>query len=156
MILIRHDMIMSLTRSFFDAGRGSVSDGVFFPSTRNVYETVHDCHECQWIYTRGVCLLCPLIMSEKVAIVVGASRGIGATVAITLAAHHYRVVVAAKSKAGGKLPGTLDEVVAKIQQQGRMALPKECDVRNEVHLTQWCFSCVFAHWRGLLVFLPSL
>ncbi len=80
-----------------------------------------------------------LIMSAPVAIVVGASRGIGAAVAVTLASHGFRVVVAAKSKtAGGPLPGTLDDVVVTIQQLGGIALPKECDVRKEVQTNMWC------------------
>jgi NAD(P)-dependent dehydrogenase (short-subunit alcohol dehydrogenase family) len=60
----------------------------------------------------------------KVAIVTGASRGVGAATAIALAAQGCRVVCAARSTdaAPKRLPGTIDAVVADIEAAGGTAL----------------------------------
>jgi len=59
----------------------------------------------------------------KVAIVTGASRGVGATLAVALAAEGCLVACAARSTrhAPRKTPGTLDETVARAREAGAAA-----------------------------------
>jgi citronellol/citronellal dehydrogenase len=61
-----------------------------------------------------------MILQGKVAIVTGASRGVGAAVAVALAAEGCRVACAARSTADApkRTPGTLDETVARAQAAG--------------------------------------
>src|SRR5215471_16845660 len=68
----------------------------------------------------------------RVAIVTGASRGIGKALAIRLAREGADVVVAAKSEQSTeKLPGSVHETADAIRALGRRALPVPTDVRNE-------------------------
>jgi NAD(P)-dependent dehydrogenase (short-subunit alcohol dehydrogenase family) len=71
-------------------------------------------------------------MSNKVAVVTGASRGIGKRVAIDLAGKGYDVVCTARSSAAspGKLEGTIDETASLIEQAGTKAMPVALDVRD--------------------------
>jgi citronellol/citronellal dehydrogenase len=70
--------------------------------------------------------------SPKVAIITGASRGIGRAIALGLAEDGWRVVVAAKSIASTeKLPGSIHTVVQEIATAGGEALPIQVDVRDE-------------------------
>jgi NAD(P)-dependent dehydrogenase (short-subunit alcohol dehydrogenase family) len=70
-------------------------------------------------------------LNGKVAFVAGASRGIGATVAASLAAAGAAVVVAARSERQGRLPGTIGSVADAITAAGGRALPVACDVTSE-------------------------
>jgi NAD(P)-dependent dehydrogenase (short-subunit alcohol dehydrogenase family) len=72
-------------------------------------------------------------MSRRVALVTGASRGIGRQVSIDLARRGFDVVCAARSSAGqhGALPGTVDETAEQVRKAGRRALAVAIDVRDE-------------------------
>lgn len=70
-------------------------------------------------------------LAGKVAFVAGASRGIGATIAKSLAAVGVSVAVAARSEQLGKLPGTIGSVADGIVASGGRALPVACDVTSE-------------------------
>lgn len=72
-----------------------------------------------------------LPLAGKVAFVAGASRGIGATVAVALAQAGASVAVAARSEQQGKLPGTIGSVAQRITAAGGHALPVACDVTDE-------------------------
>jgi NAD(P)-dependent dehydrogenase (short-subunit alcohol dehydrogenase family) len=71
-------------------------------------------------------------MSNKVAVVTGASRGIGKRVSIDLAGKGYDVVCTARSSSAspGKLEGTIDETAALVEKAGAKAMPVALDVRD--------------------------
>ncbi|TQS33868.1 hypothetical protein Golomagni_05773 [Golovinomyces magnicellulatus] len=81
-------------------------------------------------------------MSKPVALIVGASRGIGRQVAIDIAANGYRVVVAAKTVSDPSKPlpknpnpksqeSTITTVTQEIRNAGGEATPIQVDVRSE-------------------------
>lgn len=70
-------------------------------------------------------------LDGKVAIVTGASRGIGRNMAVALADAGCAVVVAARSvEENPKLPGTIHAVAARIAASGGRALALACDVTS--------------------------
>ena len=70
---------------------------------------------------------------NPVALVTGASRGIGRRLCIDLAAAGWDVVCAARStrEVGSRLPGTVDETAAAVEAAGRRAMPVGLDVQDE-------------------------
>jgi len=72
-------------------------------------------------------------MTNPVAVVTGASRGIGKQLCADLAAAGYNVVCAARSTADHPtaLPGTVDETAELVRAYGRTAMPVALDVRDE-------------------------
>ena len=73
-------------------------------------------------------------MSETpVAIVTGASRGIGRYIALALAREGMDIVCAARStrNAPSKLAGTIEETASEVEALGRRALAVPCDIRQE-------------------------
>ncbi|MBI5252322.1 MAG: SDR family NAD(P)-dependent oxidoreductase [Desulfomonile tiedjei] len=76
-------------------------------------------------------------LEEKVAIVTGASRGIGKAIAVGLAREGASVVLAARSeiaRADG-LAGTIHETATAIEELGGKVLPVKCDVTDEASVT---------------------
>jgi len=74
-------------------------------------------------------------MQGKVAIITGASRGIGRALALGLAGAGCHIVVAAKSvESTENLPGSIHSVVAEIEALGGQALPVQVDVRDEAQI----------------------
>lgn len=74
-------------------------------------------------------------LSNKVALITGASRGIGRQVALTLAGEGASVVVAAKTeRPKSSLPGTIHETVSMIEAAEGKALAVRCDVRKDEDL----------------------
>ncbi len=70
-------------------------------------------------------------LQGRVAIVTGASRGIGRAIALGLAREGCDVVVAAKStESTEKLPGSIFTVAAEVEALGARALPVRVDVRD--------------------------
>lgn len=69
---------------------------------------------------------------QRVAIITGASRGIGRALAVGLAADGWGVVIAAKSvESSERLPGSIHTVAKEIETAGGQALPVQIDVRDE-------------------------
>lgn len=71
-------------------------------------------------------------LENRVAIVTGASRGVGRAVALALAREGCNLVLASKTvEPDPRLPGTLPEVAAAVQALGRRAEVVKTDVRYE-------------------------
>jgi 3-oxoacyl-[acyl-carrier protein] reductase len=72
-------------------------------------------------------------LEGRVAIVTGASRGIGKRLCADLAVAGYDVVCTARtsSAAPGRLPGTVDETAALVERAGRRAMPVALDIQDE-------------------------
>src|SRR6516225_6039403 len=70
-------------------------------------------------------------LQGRVAIVTGASRGIGRALALGLAQHGCHVVIAAKStQSTDRLPGSIFTVAQEVEALGVQALPVQVDVRD--------------------------
>src|SRR5216683_6323546 len=70
-------------------------------------------------------------LKDRVAIITGASRGIGRALALGLAAHGCHIVVAAKSvESSERLPGSIHTVAKEVEALGVSALPIQIDVRD--------------------------
>src|SRR4051812_30641772 len=77
----------------------------------------------------------PIDLTDRVAIVTGASRGIGRAIALGLAKAGCRVVVAAKStESTEKLPGSIHTVAAEVEALGGQALAVQVDLRDEAQI----------------------
>jgi len=70
-------------------------------------------------------------LGGKVAIVTGATRGIGKAIAIDFAKEGAIVVVTGRSKVDGKLPGTIYETAKEIERNGGKAIAIKCDISLE-------------------------
>jgi citronellol/citronellal dehydrogenase len=72
-------------------------------------------------------------LAQKVAIVTGASRGIGKAIAVGFAGEGASVIVAARTEVqkDKNLPGTIYQTAKEIEDSGGKALPVRCDVTDE-------------------------
>lgn len=79
----------------------------------------------------------------KSALVIGASRGIGRQVAITLSRNGYSVGVAAKTEVSqDSLPGTIHDVVSDITKEGGFAIPIKCNARKSADIEDAVKKCI--------------
>lgn len=75
------------------------------------------------------------ILEGRVAVITGASRGIGKALALRLAQEGADLVVAAKSEQStADLPGSIYETAEAVRALGRRALPVKVDVRQEAEI----------------------
>ncbi|MEE9284527.1 MAG: SDR family NAD(P)-dependent oxidoreductase [Dehalococcoidia bacterium] len=70
-------------------------------------------------------------LQGKVAIITGASRGIGKGIATVMAREGAAVAIAARSETEGRIPGTIYATAEKINAEGGKALAVRCDVSQE-------------------------
>ena len=72
-------------------------------------------------------------LEGKVAIITGASRGVGKNIALEMAKEGADIVVAARTEQvrDPKLPGTIFETAEELRALGRRALPLRTDVTDE-------------------------
>ena len=72
-------------------------------------------------------------LNDKVAIITGASRGVGKNMAMELAREGCHIVVAARTEreADPKLPGTIFSTAEEVRSLGVRALPVRTDVTDE-------------------------
>jgi len=75
-------------------------------------------------------------LEGKVALVTGASRGVGAAAAVALAAAGARVACAARSTAGSpqSTPGTIDETVERVRSAGGEAMAVPTNLADEAQV----------------------
>lgn len=76
-------------------------------------------------------------MKNQVAIITGASRGIGRAIALKLASQGAKLVIVARSeKENEKVSGTIHSVVQEITEAGGTAMAVACDVRDDAALAE--------------------
>lgn len=89
----------------------------------------------------------------KSVLIIGASRGIGRQIALTLGRHGYGVGVAAKTQESSKKsPGTVYSVSEEITGGGGSALPLVCNVRDIGDIDRAVDACIdhFKHLDALV------
>ena len=86
-------------------------------------------------------------MDGMVAIVTGASRGLGRAIAKEYAKEGASVVICARSQSPTGLAGTLDETVADIQSTGGDVLAVACDVTEESQVNEMVRQAVERYGR---------
>ena len=87
-------------------------------------------------------------MTAPVALVTGASRGIGKRLCVDLARAGYDIVCTARSSEDrpGKLPGTIEETAHLVSEEGQRVLPLALDVRDEEAVAKLA-ERVYADWN---------
>ncbi|MGA6206968.1 SDR family NAD(P)-dependent oxidoreductase [Nocardia testacea] len=73
----------------------------------------------------------PHPLQSRIAVVTGASRGIGKGIALELGAAGATVYVTGRSGRPGRLPGTVGETAARIDELGGTGVPVVCDHRDD-------------------------
>ncbi|MEU4840577.1 SDR family NAD(P)-dependent oxidoreductase [Nocardia testacea] len=73
----------------------------------------------------------PHPLQNRIAVVTGASRGIGKGIALELGAAGATVYVTGRSDRPGRLPGTVGETAARIEELGGTGVPVVCDHRDD-------------------------
>ncbi len=86
---------------------------------------------------------------SAVAVVTGASRGIGRHIALALARDGMDIVCAARSTkdAPSKLPGTIEETAEQVEALGGRALAVACDIRDEAQVNAMIVQTIDAFGR---------
>jgi citronellol/citronellal dehydrogenase len=78
-----------------------------------------------------------MTLKDKKIFVTGGSRGIGLSIALRAAADGAKIAIAAKTAdPHPKLPGTIFTAAEEINSAGGVALPIQCDIRDEAQIAQ--------------------
>jgi citronellol/citronellal dehydrogenase len=86
-------------------------------------------------------------LAGRVALVTGASRGIGRATALALGARGAAVVLAARTlEPGGRLPGSLEETARAIRAAGGQALEVACDLGDPGRVAELAETAL--RWKG--------
>ena len=97
----------------------------------------------------------PGTLRDKVAIITGASRGIGAAIALRFAAEGAKVVITARTvQPDGKLPGSLEETAARIRALGAECLCVQADLGDPADRARIVPAAV-AHFGGVDVLVNN-
>jgi len=97
----------------------------------------------------------PGTLRNKVAIITGASRGIGAAIALRFAAEGAKVVITARTvQPDGKLPGSLEETAARIRALGAECLCVQADLGDPADRARIVPAAV-AHFGGVDVLVNN-
>ncbi|MEU7630425.1 SDR family NAD(P)-dependent oxidoreductase [Nocardia sp. NPDC049220] len=73
----------------------------------------------------------PLQLSGKVAVVTGASRGVGKGIALELGAAGATVYLTGRTVSPGPLPGTITDTAAEVTALGGIGIPVRCDHHDD-------------------------
>lgn len=95
------------------------------------------------------------ILTGRVAVVTGASRGIGKGIALELGAAGATVYVTGRSATPGRLPGTVTETAQRIGELGGTGVPVVCDHRDDDAVAE-LFARVRAEHRRLDVLVNNV
>lgn len=91
----------------------------------------------------------PDLLANKVAIITGASRGIGAAIAERFAAEGARVVITARTaEPGGRLPGSLQETAERIRAGGGECFCVTGDLSKDADRERIVTEAL-KHWGGV-------
>jgi citronellol/citronellal dehydrogenase len=78
-----------------------------------------------------------MTLQGKRIFITGGSRGIGLSIALRAARDGASIAIAAKTTdPNPKLPGTIFTAAKEIEAAGGVALPLQCDIRDEVQITE--------------------
>lgn len=94
-------------------------------------------------------------LKNKTVFITGASRGIGKSIGLRLAAEGANIVIAAKSvEENPKLGGTIYSAAEEMEEAGGKALALQCDIRFEDQVQQAVDKAV-AHFGGIDILINN-
>ena len=88
------------------------------------------------------------VQRRRVALVTGASRGLGEAFAETLAVHGYHVIATARTE------GALQELARRVDRNGQQATTVAADITSDTDMQGLCRS-IHDRWKGLDLFVHA-